>query len=151
MYQGAYEYDRCSIWCCCRKSRLCGEIQNDVTWAVSQAPAAGLNAFANYATSASISEMILRWVCRTFRVILTASTAFYGSRKLQKKWKFCGNFWSETLVNNTFCARSLGPILSGCKKSVFINQKSKSKTDKRKNLVFQSYRCLLYTSDAADE
>ena len=35
---------------------------------------------------------------------------------------------------------SLGPILSGCKKSVFINQKSKSKTDKRKNLVFQSYR-----------
>ena len=34
-------------------------------------------------------------------------TAFYGSRKLRKKWKFCGNFLSETFVNNTFCARSL--------------------------------------------
>ena len=35
---------------------------------------------------------------------------------------------------------ALGPILSGCKNSVFRNQKSRSKTDKRKNLFFQSNR-----------
>ena len=33
-----------------------------------------------------------------------------------------------------------GPVLSGCKNSVFRNQKSRSKTDKRKNLFFQSHR-----------
>ena len=35
---------------------------------------------------------------------------------------------------------ALGPVLSGCKKSVLRNQKSKSKTDKRVNLFFQSRR-----------
>ena len=35
---------------------------------------------------------------------------------------------------------TLRPILSACKKSVFRNQKSRSKTDKRKNLFFQSSR-----------
>ena len=36
---------------------------------------------------------------------LVRKTAFYGSRKLRKNESFFGNFWSETLVSNTFCAR----------------------------------------------
>ena len=30
-----------------------------------------------------------------------------GAESCEKSLKFFGNFWSETLVNNTFCARSL--------------------------------------------
>ena len=46
----------------------------------------------------------------------------------------------ETLIFDFLKTDVFQPDKMGCKKSVFINQKSKSKTDKRKNLVFQSYR-----------
>ena len=54
------------------------------------------------------------------------------------------------------CAFNLLTSLSGCKKYVFRNQKSKSKTDKRKNLFFQSYRTCrhaghFFKSTAADK
>ena len=32
---------------------------------------------------------------------------FMGAESCERKCKFCGNFWSETFVNNTFGARSL--------------------------------------------
>ena len=80
-------------------------------------------------------QVCLLALCAVFFHALLQFTYFFHSLPSSSSIRFGHRFFHPVLF-----LWVLGPILSGCKKSVFRNQKSRSKTDRRKNPFFQSNR-----------